>query len=398
MKQLSRTASVPIALVTVLATVTACTSGTSTKGGKHSAGGTGTTCSATGTSTDAGVSAAQQALAKAAGTSSKWDGPTSGPKAQHRGATVVFIPLTSANAGDVGVQNGFKEAAAALGWKVKVIDGGGTTTSTLAALDQAIALKPAAIAVSSFDAKAAQPAFAKAKALGIPVVGNHTGQDPGPQDNAPAMFTNVTSDPTTIAAVAADCAIVASGGKAGVTIVGCGNEVGICATKEDSMKKTIETCGGCTVLDKHDYPFGDATQREGTVATADLQRFGDKLTYMLSINDIYWDAAIPALRAAGVTATEPPHMIAAGDGSPAAFKRIRAGEYQIATVAEPLTEHGWQMADELNRALAGQPPSGFVTYPHIVTKENVDTEGGQQNTYEPSNGYREQYTKLWSGS
>jgi ribose transport system substrate-binding protein len=91
-------------------------------------------------------------------------------------------------------------------------------------------------------------------------------------------------------------------------------------------------------------------------------------------------------------------MIAAGDGSPAAFKRIREGQYQIATVAEPLNEHGWQMADELNRALAGDPPSGYVTYPHITTIENVNEEGGQDNTYDPANGYRDAYKKLWGVS
>ena len=119
---------------------------------------------------------------------------------------------------------------------------------------------------------------------------------------------------------------------------------------------------------------------------------------MLSINDIYFDAAIPALKALGVGPAGPPAMIAAGDGSPAAFKRIRAGQYQIATVAEPLNEHGWQMADELNRAMAGKQPSGYVTYPHITTIQNVDSEGGDQNTYDPGNGYRDAYKKIWAVS
>jgi ribose transport system substrate-binding protein len=194
--------------------------------------------------------------------------------------------------------------------------------------------------------------------------------------------------------IAADCAIVASNGKAAVSISSCGTELSICVTKEDTMEKYIKAGGG-TVLVKHYYPFEDASQREGSFAAADYQKYGKKLTYRLSVNDIYYDASIPNLKALGVTTYGPPLMIAAGDGSPAAFQRIRAGQYQIATVAEPLNLHGWQMADELNRALAGEKDSGYVTYPHITTIENVDQEGGKNNTYDPNNGYQAAYKKIW---
>jgi ribose transport system substrate-binding protein len=91
-------------------------------------------------------------------------------------------------------------------------------------------------------------------------------------------------------------------------------------------------------------------------------------------------------------------MIAAGDGSPAAFARIRTGQYQIATVAEPLNEHGWQMADEINRALNDKPPSGYVTFPHLVTIANVNLDDGQNNTFNPPNGYEKHYLKIWGVS
>jgi ribose transport system substrate-binding protein len=384
---------------TAAPTSTASTGSSVASTGSSTAGPAGsTTCSAQGASTDPAIKAAQANLLKASATTSEWSGPTTGPTAQKKGALVVFVPQLSANAGDLGVVNGFKEAAAALGWEVKVIDGGGSTANELAALDQAIALKPVGILVSSFDPAASEPAFAKAKAAGIPVVANHTGFSAGPQEAAPSLFTNITSDPATIAQIAADCAIVASNGTAGISIVGCGTQVEICTTKEDAMKAEMATCPGCSVLVKHDYPFQDATQQEGGIAAADYQKYGKDLGYMLSINDIYFDAAIPALKALGVGPDGPPLMIAAGDGSPGAFGRIRDGQYQIATVAEPLNEHGWQMADEMNRALAGEAPSDYVTYPHITTIENVDSEGGDKNIYDPSNGYRDQYKKIWGVS
>jgi ribose transport system substrate-binding protein len=213
------------------------------------------------------------------------------------------------------------------------------------------------------------------------------------------MFTNITSDSATIAQIAVDCAIVGSDGKAGVAIYGCGTEFAPCEAKENAMEAELQkNCTGCTLLNRTDYPFEDLTQRQGGISAAAVQKYGSKLTYMLSINDGYWDASVPALKAIGVGPTDPPHMIAAGDGSTAAFQRIRTGQYQIATVAEPLNEHGWQAADELNRALAGDPPSGWVTYPHIVVASNVNAEGGQNNTYDPDNDYKSHFEQIWGVS
>lgn len=401
MKADSRSVGVAVLAAACLG-VTACGSSSSTADTASGASGAppttqalGQTCDPTPLSKQPDVLTAQKALAKAAAASDAWSGPTTGPKAQKPGALVVFVPKDSNNVGDTGVGKGFDQAAKAMGWRTKTIGGGGSVSSTLAAVQQAIALHPAGIVVSSFDPAAARAVFAKAQQQGIVVVGNHTGFSPGRQAVAPGLFTNVTSDPAAIAQIAADCAIVASRGTAGVTIVGCGSQVQICRTKEDAMKKTIAACSGCKLLAQHDFPFEDAQQRYGGIASADVRRFGKKLSYMLSINDIYYDAAIPALRALHVGPQGPPLMIAAGDGSPAAFQRVRGGQFQIATVAEPLNLHGWQLADELNRGLANQKPSGYVTFPHITIKSNVDSQGGDHDTYEPANGYQRHYKQIW---
>ena len=51
--------------------------------------------------------------------------------------------------------------------------------------------------------------------------------------------------------------------------------------------------------------------------------------------------------------------------------------------------------DDLNRAFAGQPPSGFVPRPHLFIASNLDRDGGQNNVYEPENGYKDIYKKIW---
>jgi ribose transport system substrate-binding protein len=384
-------------VLTAVLALSACTTTTADSGGASgsAAPAAASTCSTKATSSsDPAVAAALKIVQKASLPVTKWDGPTSGPKAQS-GVSVVYIASNASNTGDTAPYGGLKQAAAKLGWKLSFIDGKGSGSANLNALSQAIALKPSAIVVSSFDANSSEPLFAQAKAAGIPVIGNHTGNDAGYQSDYPDLFTNITSDPVTIAKVAADCAIVASAGKAGVTIAGCGAEFSICQVKQDAMKKEMETCKGCSVLANETFPFESISQQEPGLATADYQKYGSKLTYMLSINDLYWDSAIPALQAAGASPSGPPLMIAAGDGSPAAFSRIKKGQFQIATVAEPLQEHGWQMADEVNRAINHESPSTFVTYPRLVTKENVNLEGGNKGTFDPANNYRKEYEKIW---
>jgi hypothetical protein len=61
--------------------------------------------------------------------------------------------------------------------------------------------------------------------------------------------------------------------------------------------------------------------------------------------------------------------------------------YQKASIAEPLYLQGWQLIDELNRASAGQPPSGYVAPPRLITKADVRNGG----VFDPPSGYREQY-------
>ena len=125
------------------------------------------------------------------------------------------------------------------------------------------------------------------------------------------------------------------------------------------------------------------------LTTSLLQRFGDQWTHALGINDLYFDFMAPSLASAGIDGDGPPHNISAGDGSEVAFQRIRTGQYQVGTVAEPLRLQGWQLVDELNRALrrrgaqrlrrAGAPVRAVATSSSTAAPSNI---------YDPDNGYQ----------
>ncbi|MBN9009823.1 MAG: substrate-binding domain-containing protein, partial [Rhizobiales bacterium] len=288
---------------------------------------------------------------------------------------------------------GVKEAAAAIGWNLQIIDGQGQVSTRTSALSQAMALKPDGIIVSGFDAIEQNAALASVKEAGIPFVGWHATIEPGP-DAATGMFANVNTRILDVANTAADLAIVDSDGKAGVVIFGDSNYA-MAIGKAKMMEAEIQKCSGCTVLSLEDSPMTEASLRMPQLTTSLLQRFGDKWTYSLAVNDLYYDFMGPSLASAGKGGADTPKNISAGDGSECAFQRIRAKQYQLATVPEPLHEQGWQLIDELNRALAKQPWSGYVSGIHIVTADNIAYDGGPDNVFDPDNGYRDVYKKIW---
>ena len=131
------------------------------------------------------------------------------------------------------------------------------------------------------------------------------------------------------------------------------------------------------------------------LTTTLLQKYGDKWTHALAINDLYFDFMGPSLAAAGKKGDGAPKNISAGDGSESAFQRIRAKQFQDGTVPEPLNMQGWQLVDELNRAFAKEPWSGYTSGIHLVTADNVAFDGGDKNVFDPGNGYRDEYKKIW---
>jgi ribose transport system substrate-binding protein len=341
---------------------------------------------------DDAVAAARAALAKAAAPVRAWNGPGSGPKAQ-AGKFVVYVSTDQQNGGALGVGNGVVEAAKTIGWRSQVIDGQGTVSGQAAAINGAIALKPDGIVLGGIDAVGQKTAVDRAVRLGIKVVGWHAGPKPGPIDD-PELFTNVETRAEDTAATTADYVIATSGGKANAVIL-TDSQYAIAVLKAKTMQKLIEGCKTCSILDYVDSPIAESSTRMPKVTLSLKGRFGPKLTWILAINDRYFDFAAPALRSAGVGPGGPPQFVSAGDGSSSAYNRIRTGTYQVATIPEPLNLHGWQIVDELNRALAGQPPSGYVTAAHLVTKQNIGTDGGPQNIFDPDNGYRDKYKAIW---
>jgi ribose transport system substrate-binding protein len=340
------------------------------------------------------VADAKAFVEKVARPNPPWDGPTTGPTAQP-GKVVVYVSTDQRNGGARGVGEGLEEAAGVVGWTVRTLDGQGSVSARSAALGQAIALQPDAIVLGAIDATEQAAAVEAAATEDIVVVGWHSFAKPGPSDKLP-VFTNITTDPLEVARAAASYAIADSDGRA-KAIVFTDSVYEIAIAKSNAMAETIKGCATCEVLLVEDTPLAESATRMPQLTTSLLQRFGDEWTYALSINDLTFDFMAPSLASAGIAADGHPRNISAGDGSEVAFQRIRANQYQVGTVAEPLRLHGWQLLDEINRALNGQEATAYVAPAHLFTPANIAFDGGPENVYDPDNGYRDAYTKIWTG-
>ncbi|MCI1034484.1 MULTISPECIES: substrate-binding domain-containing protein [Raoultella] len=341
---------------------------------------------------DSYLDQATAAIAKATSNGNQWDGPTTGPKIQPK-KKIVFIAEDMKNGGVQGVQQGLSEAAKAAGWDLVTLDGAGSVQAQLAALNQAIAQRPDGIIIGAWNPNVAKFPLKKAAQQKIVLMSWHAEPQPGPvpQFN---ILNNITSDSNDVARLAAQYAVVRSGGKAQVMIF-TDSLYQIALSKANVMKSEIEKCSGCKVVNFIDTPLADTANRMPSLTFSLLQKYGDKFQYSLAINDLYFDFMAPSLKTAGKGGANAPFNISAGDGSISAFQRIRNGDSQIATVAEPLKLQGWQLVDEFNRVFSGQPISGYIAPARLVTKDNIGEDGGPQNIYDPNNNYQQHYKTIW---
>ena len=332
----------------------------------------------------------QQIVARASEHGAPWDGPQAGPRAQV-GITLAVVSEDLRNGGILGVAKGIKEAAGAIGWKIRVYDAGGTPEGRKRAMASAWALQPDGVVLVGGDAHEMQSELVPFVRQGRPVVGWHVAATAGAITDSPIAI-NVSTDPMAVARLTAMAAVVESAGHANVVIFTDSN-FQIASAKAAAMAEVISACKGCRLLAVEDVPISGSAQAMPAVMRRLLERYGRVWTHALAINDIYFDYAAAELTRAGKP--DGIHMLSAGDGSAAAFLRIQAGAFQTSTVAEPLNLQGWQLVDEVNRLLAHHVVTGYVAPVHLVTVKNVAFDGGPLGQYDPDNGYRAVYRRIW---
>lgn len=328
-------------------------------------------------------------VAKASSRQNRWEGPVDGPKLQSK-KRVVFIGGDMLNTVVADLYKGTREAAALAGWEVLLIDCRGACYQGAPVIIQAIGMKPDGIVLAGVDITTQAKGLAKAQEKKIPVVGWHSLSKPGAVDG---LFTDIGNNPRDAGQIAALFGVTEANSRMGMVIL-TDNSTPYLAAKSAAAVEIIKQCESCRLLSVEELPVSDAPTKLQAVADDLVRRFGSKWTHVLAVSDTYFDVLEkPAL--ATLIAGNKLKGISAGDGSTAAYQRMHAGIVQIGTIPEPVNMQGWQLVDELNRALSGVPPSGYTTAVHLVSVENIAFDGGGKNMFDPENDYRNQYKKYW---
>ncbi len=309
--------------------------------------------------------------------------------------TIVVMAEDLRNGGIIGVVVGIQEACQALNWNVEIFDISSSVTLRHQSLVEALALKPDGLILVGGDIVSMSTYFdlKKFEQQHIPIVGWHVTPYPGSVPDTPVKV-NVTTDSREVALAAARLVQPQEGQTAGV-VVFTDRRINIALEKANQMVKALESCDRCTVLSVEDIPL-DQTASLVPSAIRNLQkRYGKRWTHSLAINDLYFDHAINELVSSNIPT---PLNISAGDGSTSALLRMKYESYQYASVAEPLLMHGWQLVDEIHRSLMGDPPSGYVNQPYVVTQKNAASVVNSRGFFEPDRPYRELYQERWRES
>lgn len=307
-----------------------------------------------------------------------------GPPAQ-RNKQIAFLMEDSRNGGIAGALRGFEAAAVELGWTVRTFDARGEPARARAAMGQALDAHFDGIVLGGMAVTAMQDGLTRARRLRVPVVGWHAAEQPGP---AAGLFQNVTTPTAAVAEQVAALVVAAPLQKIGVVLI-TDSRFPVARRKVAEIHALLERCARCSVLTVEDIPIARARERVPSAVLRWAKEYGARWSHTVAINDIYFDHMNAPLREAGRADVL---NISAGDGSATALARIRGGRsQQQATVAEPLDLQGWQLADELNRAFAGRPPSRFVSRPIVLDAERLQTAADMSWGQD----YRAAYARTW---
>ncbi|WP_457442786.1 substrate-binding domain-containing protein [Roseateles sp. P5_E4] len=301
---------------------------------------------------------------------------------------VVFLAQDFRNGGITAVYRGFEQACQELGWTLSIVNGKGDKATIRRQFDEALRAGPDGIVLGGFDeADIADRLAPTSRPLPV-LVGWHAAPRHG---STPHLFANVSTDPAVVADMAAALVAQPGGARAGVVIFN-DSRFDIANVKTLRMREALLRCASCELLAVEDLPISNASKDMPAALERLHRQFGTRWTHVLAINDVYMDSMHFPLLALGRRDVV---GIAAGDGSRTALSRIRSGRsQQLATIAEPTGQQGWQLADELKRAFARQPPSGRVARPIAITTELLRQLG--QLEVDDLLPYRAEYRQQWS--
>lgn len=313
----------------------------------------------------------------------QWPGPTASVKAE-KGKKIVVVTCSSQGIGCVRAANGVAAAGKVLDWDVQVIDGRGDPGTWNGAILSAIAAKADGIVLDAVPPMLVGDALERARKAGISVVSVFNPLPENPQ----SLFAWVRPDHEEQGRLAAAWVIKDSGGKANVLLVE-DKEFPELAERVKGFRDVLASCAGCSIKENIESTLGTMAQRlPGAVASA-LSRHADA-DYLVAPFDSNAFFASEGVRQAGRSGKV---KVSGYEGDPQTIAAIHSGT-QAMTIADPAEWMGWQAADELARAFAGDKPANVPVPFRLIDKDNAPKTEGWMGDLD----YQAEFRKLWGKS
>jgi ribose transport system substrate-binding protein len=299
-----------------------------------------------------------------------------------RNKTVWFISVDNSYPLLVNNETGFKAAGAALGWTVRVVDAQGELSNAAQGISEAVAARASAIVIDGIATESIQTALKAAQSAHIPVVSAYE----------PSVV------PGQLAAV-----VDANNGLAGNwmgaealsqthckgTLLYVGDNIYTASNQayQGAAQYVAKVCPDCKVKFL-EVPTATAGTNE-VPAVENAMRANSSIDALLVSSGEFVLYAVSAVRDLGKTTP-----VVGNGGDPTNIQQIASGDtLQVSDIgngSEELT--GWELADQVVRALLGKPASPYDAIPEIlITKANA----GESDLLPTYDGYAAKYEANW---
>lgn len=323
-------------------------------------------------------------------------GPTEPAKAPEH-LKVTAVTCLSILHGCVSPTIGLEEAGKALGWEVKVVDGGGNSRQQNSAIIDAVSAGANVVVLIAVDPASIQLGLKAAKDAGVLVVSGSNGIDTpnpviAPAPGALGVAFDVSPHYAALGRATAEWIVKNSGGKADIAIFS-DKEFPSVLAGEVGLLAGLKECSGC-VVSPQQYFTGNQVGATLGQMTVGYLRANPDTGYIFSPYDPAAAAQVPAIAQAGL-ADKVKLVGILGDQQNLDF--IRKGNVQVADAAFDNNYMGWAIADQIIRVLNKQPlaePHGENIPFAVIDKTSLPAPGSD---WAAPFDYKSEFLKLWKG-
>jgi ribose transport system substrate-binding protein len=306
--------------------------------------------------------------------------------------TIGFLQILGASGAAQRNETQFKRAAAALGWKVNVVDAQGDPAKMAAGIQSFVTQKVDAIVTIAVAPAAAQQALLAAKRAGIPAI-TIAGPNPDPQKVYAAQ---IHPNDSALGGILAQymCDDLGRGAK---VVAQFFPPLDALARRDAVANAVFKNCG-ISVVATHQVDFANAVQ-DATKSTLDMLRANPGATGVFADQDFEFRAAVNAVKQLGLTRKVRVYGFLAGAET---LATLRAGAPARALADAEYNPCAWLAADQILQFLGPKkkPIDPNVMYnvwnigTTLLTTANVPKTGDEYPWKDPAPFFKARWKGL----